>query len=1042
MLKTCLMKAAKTGLLLCALLLMSFAALAQTIIKGKVTDSKGSGVPGASVSVKNQNVGAASDAEGNYSFTTTLKPGEFTLVFTSVGLKTKEQKFTLTASGATVNIVLEDDALGLDEVVVTGTSQGTTKKQLGSFISIVKADQLSKGAATNALQALQGKTAGAQISQNSGDPAGGMSVKLRGTSTILGSTEPLYIVDGVIINNATNRVTNTQTGYDGTNFIGAVGQNRMVDINPADIERVEVLNGAAAAAIYGSRANAGVVQIFTKRGATGAPSISFSTSYMNSSLRKQVHVNDAPTKFGGPTDGAGALTQDIISTVGSPAALPTNTTAVTRYNYWDYIFRDASGTDNNISISGGNEKTKYFASASYFFNEGIVKNTNFRRNSFRVNLDQVVNKWVSVSAGLNYINSAADEKPDGNSFYSPMNSVTIIGNFHNIYQRDANGNLQAVGERGRINPVSVIEDFKQRQETNRLIGNVSIKLRPFKGFSIDYTSGIDNYAQSGTTFMPPFTYNASPAFWGGGPTLDPTQNGYASAASNNFFQINHELNGTYQFNITPELGSTTQVGYAVQYEKNKYLMAQGRGLAPLIENVNGASTILQGADSRSEITIAGAYLQQNFKFKNQFFLTGAIRVDGSSVFGKDQRNQVYTKLSGSWVISDGDWWEKTFGSSWNFAKIRFAYGESGNLTAIGAYDRFNTYTSNAYLGRTALLSRAQLANTSVFPERQKETEIGADLAFLNNRVSLTGNYYIKNVKSLLISRNVAPTTGFSTLLDNIGSLQNKGFEIVLNATPIKTKDFSWEVTGIYNHNRNKAKSIGQALILFSTNAGAPVAIIEGQPIGIFYGTFFARDASGNTVKNAAGIPQLEKGIQNSTLVYTPGRDANGQPAGSATLRKVIGDPNPDWTGTFSTTLTYKKLSLRGQFDAVQGNEVFNADWRTRQGVGNGEVAEQEQKGLLPRGYISTVYAVEEWRIDDGSFVKLREISLSYDFGKIGKVFRNLNAYISGRNLVSWDNYKGFDPEVNGAGQSTILRGIDFGSVPAPRTFSIGVNAKF
>ena len=319
-----------------------------------------------------------------------------TLVASGVGFKTQELNVDPSKMATGLNIVLTEQYSKLDEVVVTGTSAGTTKRQLGSYISSVNADELTKGATGNVLAALQGKTAGAQIIQNSGDPAGGMSVRLRGISSVLSSSEPLYIVDGVIINNATNRVTNTSSNYDGGNFVGSIGQNRMVDINPADIERIEVLNGAAAAATYGSRANAGVIQIFTKRGKSGAAKVSFSTTYMNSNLRKKLDVNNSPVKFGGPTDGPGALTQDILT----PAA--TNTTSVTRYDYQDYIFRNASGTDNTVSVSGGNDKTKYYFGGSYFYNQGIIQNTDFQRFSFRSNIDQVINKWLSMNLGLNY----------------------------------------------------------------------------------------------------------------------------------------------------------------------------------------------------------------------------------------------------------------------------------------------------------------------------------------------------------------------------------------------------------------------------------------------------------------------------------------------------------------------------------------------------------------------------------------------------------------------------------------------------------------
>ena len=1014
--------------------LITVLSFAQVQVSGKVTGPEGEGLPSISVTIRNTTLGATTDVNGNYNISGSLQPGNYTLIFTGIGYQRKEQVIQVgTAASYTSDVQMEIDALSMDEVIVTGTSEGTTKRQLGSYVSTVSADQLNKGATSNVLAALQGKTAGAQIVQNSGDPAGGISVRLRGISSINSSSEPLYIVDGIIVNNATTRVTNTSGNYDGQNFVGTIGQNRLADINPADIERIEVLNGAAAAAIYGSRANAGVVQIFTKRGSSGVPIVSLSTGMMVSELRKSVEVNQSPTKFGGSPD---VETQDILTLAW------TNTTPVTRYDYNDYIFRTALGTDNTISVSGGKDNTKYYISGSYFYNQGIVKNTDFRRYSFRSNLDQVINDKLSFSLGLNYINSASDEKPDGNSFFSPLNSINIIGNFHDLWTRDALGNIRVVGERQRVNPVSVIEDIKQRQETSRILSSLGVKWKPIRNLSLDYTMGIDNYNQNGKTFIPPFAYPVNPGFYGGGISLDPAQNGYASTANSNYFQINNEINATYQANISDDLGSTTQLGYSLQYEKSSYSLLQGRGLAPFVEVATGASTSLPGTDSRGELSVSGAYLQQNFKYRNHLFVTGAVRVDGSSVFGEDERNQVYVKASGSYVLSGADYWESLGVSSWwNLFKLRMAYGESGNLTGIGPYDRFNSYSSIAFLGKTSFFSSSTLANTTVKPERQTELEFGTDLGFMNNRIGIQFNYYIKEVDDLLINRVIAPTTGFSSLLDNFGSLENKGFEVVLNLGLMQKNDFRWDLTGIYNQNRNKAVRIGQALTLLSTNGGAPVAILEGQPIGVFYGTFFARDANGNQIKNTSDIPVTERGTQNSALDYTTQRDANGLPSGTV-LRKVIGDPNPDYTASLVNELSYKRFNLRVQFDAVQGVDVFNADWRTRQGVGNGKVAEQEQRGEIPRGYILGVYGIEEWRIDDGSFVKLREVSLGYDFGKVSNVFSGLSVLFSGRNLFSWDDYKGYDPEVNAGGQSTILRGIDFGAVPIPRTFSLSIQAKF
>jgi len=776
---------------------------AQVVISGKVTNQKdNSAIEGISIVIKGTNKGVNTDNNGTFSITHNAS-GVITLNASGVGFKS--QDITVDTKGTTknINIVLVEQYSKLDEVVVTGTSAGTTKRQLGSYVSTVSANELSTSGSSNVLAALQGKTAGAQISQNSGDPAGGVSVRLRGTSSVLSSSEPLYIVDGVIINNATNRVTNTSGNYDGNNFVGSIGQNRMVDINPADIDHIEVLNGAAAAATYGSRANAGVIQIFTKRGKTGAPKVSFSSSYLNSSLRKKLEVNQSPTKFGGPTDGPGALTQDVIA-----APLATTTTAVTRYDYQDYIFRNAAGTDNTISISGGTDKTKYYFGGSYFFNQGIINNTDFQRFSFRTNIDQTVNKWISMNLGINYTNSAANEKPDGQSFFSPTNSITIIGNFHNIWERDANGNIKAIGERGRVNPVSVMEDIKQKQATNRVISNFGIKLKPIKHLSVDYLMGVDNYSQNGTTYIPPYAYNASTGFYGGGATLDPTQNGYASTASNSFFQINHDLNANYNIDITRDINSTTQVGFSQQYEKNNYILFQGRGFAPFIQTVNGASTILPGVDDRSEISVSGTYIQQNFKYRNYLFLTGAIRNDGSSVFGANQRNQTYKKGSLSFVVSSTDTWNSLgISKVIDLFKVRAAYGESGNLTGIGAYSRFNSYSSNSFLGRSALNSSSTLANENVKPERQAETEFGLDLGAFNNRVGLTVNVYNKKVTDLLINRQLSPTNGFSSVLDNFGSLENKGYELMLSLTPVQTKDLKWEMTTIYNHNENKALKI-------------------------------------------------------------------------------------------------------------------------------------------------------------------------------------------------------------------------------------------
>lgn len=1031
-------------------------------VSGRVTNVQGELLEGVTVSIEGTNFATLTTSLGEFKFND-IPEGNYSLVFSFIGYSTVLRKVELKGN-TTLDIQLDRDLMRLDDVVVTGVSAGTTKRELGSYISSVDASDLEKGATKDVLAALQGKTLGAQITQNSGDPSGGLSVRLRGISSINSGSDPLYIVDGVIINNNTNYVTNVQYNNAGSSG-DVIGQSRISDINPDDIERIEVLNGAAAAAIYGSRANAGVIQIFTKKGKIGEPRINFSSNVTRSDLRRKLGMNQSPTKFGGPTDGPGAQTQDILDLTLN------NTTPVTRYDYQDYIFHAAYGTDNNLSISGGSDKTKYYISGSYFYNQGILKNSDYQRYSFRSNIEQEVSKWFKMNLGLNYINSVSNEKPDGNSFYSPLNSIQIIGNFHNIWERDALGNIKAVGERGRINPVSAVEDFKQKNGTDRILTNISAQIHPFRNLTLDYTMGIDNYGQRGTTFIPPYAYNVTTGSWGGGPTLNPTLNGYSSAGRNNFFGINHDVNLTYNANITEKWTSVTQIGYSEQYERNQYLASQGRGLAPFVQTVTGASTVLPNKDIRSELSISGVFLQQNFKYNNQLFLTGAIRRDGSSVFGTNQRNQIYVKGSGSYIVSSTEFWKGgRLGNWWSLAKLRIAYGESGNLTGIGAFERINTYSSSSFLGKTALNSSQELANENVKPERQAELELGMDLAFFQDRLGITVNYYTKKVTDLLISRVLAPTSGFTHLLDNAGSLQNRGIEIMMNAIPIRTRNFSWNITGLFNRNRNKVVNTGQNLMTFSVSGGAPTAIIEGQPVGVFYGTFFALEPGAKfegmrmdgtvipdgVILSHAGIPRTAYGNQVSVMEYELLPYLEGGPGGQGIpqgvqLRKIIGDPNPDYTASITSEVNYRKFSFRFQIDLVRGLEVFNADFRTWQGVGNGLTAELEQEGKIPRGYIAPyspnssvptgVYLVEQWRVEDGAYTKLRELSVGYSFGRFS-IFKNIDVMFSGRNLVSWDNYQGYDPEVNSGGQSTISRGIDFGATPIPRTFSLGFRANF
>lgn len=495
-------------------------------IKGTVTDDRVL-VAGATVSLSEVRQGTYTDERGFYNLSGAVAEGTYNLEVKYFGYQASRKQVSISQgqNNLVQDIMLGGDILNLDEVVVTGSSPTSTRRQLGNSIGVVDGRSLEKSGSVNPLGALSGKVAGAQISQNSGDPSGGFSIRLRGaSSSIKGSSDPLYIVDGVIVDNSSQNVINRSADAMTTSF--AAGQNRLVDINPNDIERIEVLNGASAAALYGSRASNGVVQIFTKRGRSGKPSIEFSTSASMSQLRQKVFMTDYGKRFGVKGNDRLETAQDrltILLNVGLTEAQltamgknfvkvgPVNRLLVTdqydvqRYDYQDNIFQTAFGTDNYLSVKGGTDKSNYYASFGYANNDGIILNTNFKKYTGRLRLNQTLSSWATLSAGLGYTLSKSQDMPNGNNFFSPISTMFIIDNVWNIDERSADGTLKPV-ELVRMNPLTVLETFDITQQTNRTIGDISLKLFPFKGFRVDYTLGADNYSLQGNELHPRVPY--------------------------------------------------------------------------------------------------------------------------------------------------------------------------------------------------------------------------------------------------------------------------------------------------------------------------------------------------------------------------------------------------------------------------------------------------------------------------------------------------------------------------------------------------------
>ena len=977
---------------------MAFAQQKNYTIKGKVTDSRtGQSVPGTTIKLKGTNQSVSTNANGEFTLTTSINPGKYDLVLSNVGYTPTTTSIELgNQTTLTLAPSLQEDLVRMNEVIVIGNAVGTSRKVLGNAVSTVNAKDIANSNATSIDQALTGKVAGAQISQNSGNPAGGISVQLRGPSSIVGGGSPLYIVDGVIVNNSSAELLD----------LGGYSQNRLVDINPADIENIEIIKGAAAAAIYGSRASNGVVQITTKKGKEGKPTFTFSTSLKTSSLRKKLPYNTHNKTFANTT--ATDLTQ----------------TDVTRYDYQDKIFQTGIGTDNNISMSGGTAGTKYYISGNYLNNQGIIKNTDFTRAGLRARLDQDLNSWLKLGAGMNYVYSHSNEMPNGGmtEAYGALTGFIFSNNFINP-ERDQNGKYPSttpVAIVKRTNPLEAINNFKFAQRTSRFIGNLSLQAKPTEGLTLNYILGFDNANSLGTAYIPPG--NTSPSY----------EKGYAQRADISTFMLNNDFNASYQTKIGEWLESTSGAGLTFQTEKNMSTNMKATQMGYGGETIDNGVVVPK--ELRSDMNIFGAFFQQTFGIKEKLYLTGAIRYDMSSVFGSENRSQFYPKVSGSYVLSNEQFWQNSaINNVLSSFKIRASYGQSGNLTALSPFDRYTNYSPFNTGGINGIIPTDRMGNEGIKPERQEEFEIGTDLSMFRDRLGLEFSYYRKNVKDLLLDINLTPSTGYSVQFANIGTMTNRGMEFLLRGVPVLKENFQWNITAVYSRNKNVVNNVPGGILMYTAGFGQ-VAAVNGSPLGAFYATYFARNEDGSIYHNAAGLPTTAK----------VGKDNNGVPTG-ATLKKVIGDPNPDWTGSLINEINVgSKWTFRAQLDAVVGQDVFNFTRRVGDRDLYGGLAgyEPELRGEVPKGTSAALFSIMENWIEKGSFVKVREVSASYNWARPNSKIKNIRFSLAGRNLFSFDNYSGWDPEINAAGQSNAVRGFDFVEVPLPRQVIAGVNLTF
>ncbi|MBW3572059.1 MAG: SusC/RagA family TonB-linked outer membrane protein [Gemmatimonadetes bacterium] len=951
---------------------------------------------------------ALTDAAGRFTLRARVAAGTYNLQFTRIGRAAVSRPVTLgSAREVTVDAVaLRTAALQLGELVVTGTGAPATRREVGNAVSSVSGEEVREApAATSVDQALQGRIAGAEINETSGQPGGGTSIRLRGTNTILGNAEPLIVVDGVIVDN--NNEALVGLGSNATRGSTALS-NRLSDISPEDIERVEVLKGAAAAALYGSRANSGVIQIFTRRGRQGAPRVSFNT---------EMQAVRTPGYF--PLNMEPKIGQADIAAL--PTLGPRRGQDTIRLDYQDQVFQTGYGTKNQLSVSGGTEGTTYYLSGNWTDEEGVIRSTGYNRYGGRARVNQRLSRWLEVGVSGSYLRTRTNLVPEGEQIQGVLTTILFTPTFYDPFRFDSANARLAYSPIIGTNPLDVIQNWTAQLDVTRFLGNVQLTATPIKNLTLTYLAGLDDGREEDTYLQPRGATSA--AFTGS-----------LQTPVRSVRRFNNDLTATLESRLSPMLELSSTAGFRYTDDRTNTIRAAVSDITPGFETLVGVTqTASQGI---VELRTVGGYLQERLSIADRLFLTAGVNVEGSSAFGADERYQAFPRLSASWVVDDQPGFaDSRFGDVFSSLRLRGAYGQTGGQPP-SEYLNQVTYNNVLFGGRAGLRPSTLQQNLELKPERQREFEFGADAGFFDDRLAAEVTYYDKRTTDLVLSVPLALTSGFSSQFRNIGELSNKGVELTLSAVPVQRDNFRWNSRFIFARNRNQIEKLNQAsdtLTFDYLNA-----VIEGQPIGVFYGRVYPRDAQGKPLNLGATrtpIAARDTAMVNGARVIT-------------IRREIIGDPNPDFTASLLNNFNIRGVEVGVLLDGRFGNDVANFSRRSSDFFGSSPNAGVEARGDTIAGtFVRNTernLLFEEF-IEDGSFVKLREVSLQYRFDapwvrRFGA--SDLGVRVSGRNLHTWTDYSGIDPEINLFAASTVSRGVDFATTPIPRTFVVGLDFNF
>jgi len=1022
--------------------LIDFHAVQQRVITGKVSSSDGEALPGASVVVKGTSIGTTTDVAGEFSLS--IPTDAETLVVSYIGFTPLEVAIL---NRTQLNVVLSPDMETLQEVVVVGYGS-QRKSDLTGAISSVKGEELSQLPMQRVDQALQGRAAGVMVLNTSGQPGGNTTIRIRGMNSITGGNQPLIVVDGL-------------QGVD------------INSLNPNDIESMEILKDASATAIYGSQGANGVILITTKQGKKGKPVVNYSFNQGYQQLRKKLDLMNAG-EFAGAINDFRA-TQDQPGTVvitPTPVFTPEQIEAFKKNpgtDWQDEVYRTAPMTNHQLSLSGATDNVNYLVSGGYLDQEGILINSAFQRFSLRANIN------VDISKRSRFGISWAGIKEKGNTppFGEGISDIDPLGQVVSVAPRwsptipvyDALGNYSrhpsGFGEPNSWNPVaSGLEPFV---ENNTLRNNLNsyLEFTPLKGLSIRFTGGAITRNINNFRYL---NQNTFTGFQRGGIGFA-TEGSYTRYQNSNIVSYNKEFNSLHHLTLTAVAEQQVEVNKGSNVTGNDFLVDKA-GIFDL-----GGAQVLTSSSFQNKRAINSYLGRVNYAYADKYLFTASYRADGSSVFGANNKWGYFPSTSVAWRAS-----EENFLKNLNFftdLKVRASWGVTGNQ-AISPYASLAQISSGAnypYYGNDATnigFNIVRAPNPNLKWETTTQTDLGLDVGLLNGRLTATVDYYIKTTRDLLLSRQLPTNTGFSSIVDNVGSTENKGVEISLGGDPL-VGAFKWN-TG-FNMSFNKSMVLALASegkLPFRTTTGAGYGISTnnntallylkaGEPFGQMTGWITEGTWSVAEAQQAKDFGQLPGDIK-----Y---RDTNSDGIINSKDLTVIGNALPDFIFGWSNSFSFKNFQLAVLIQGVQGNELFNASKirleRPSEGTSKALLnrwTPENQNTSVPAFTPQSVRAaasltskvtvgdnrVSRW-VEDASYIRLKNITLGYIFPlslseKIGVT--RLRAYATGTNLWTKTDYTGYDPEVSSFNTSDANIGVDFGSYPVAKTITFGIDLTF